>query len=221
MLSFFNKQELSAEDIEIIGKENIHDKYEITHASNGDNYLYKMFTGWGVEGNPNSTVQIRFIIDKNHVTACKVVPDNELQSLARYEASTVKKIYNQNLVPLFAVPINAYGKLQQQKNDNGEELSSYELKNTKFAEATHINFTPLPDSRLTLGLTENQKEKYYSIKELEAMDLSVELDDKQCLLDTDDGRMFEADAEVPRYHVASVSGGDKNLYKMFLDTCIE
>lgn len=215
------KQDISEEELALLGKENINDKYEVTHASNGDNFLYRMFSGLGIEGTPNSKIQIRFTVDKQHVTAYKVIPEDELKNLARYESSTVKKIYNQNLVPLFAVPVSAYGNLIQQKNDNGEELNAYELKASKFASATHVNISPMPDNRITLGLNEEQRDKYYSINDLNKMELSVELSDKACNFDSSEEAMYEAAYEIPKYKIASVTGGDKNLYKMFLDYCIE
>lgn len=101
-------------------------------------------------------VDVEFTLDHKALTAYKRVANkNGLSAIERQIAIPANVSTGgdeQVLVPIFQLPVKAYGRLVRVKNDLGEETSTLRLESSEFADATHVQLGTSDTDRLDVGL---------------------------------------------------------------------
>jgi len=124
----------------------------VVRASGGQSRLTGMFTDLWLSGHGDSTYDVRLDVNRKYVTAYKVVagegtdlPVMEQQIAQRVRSSSG---HTQLLIPLFQVPVEAYGTVRRSLNDLREQTHTLELAETDWEHATHVKITPLASRRV-------------------------------------------------------------------------
>jgi hypothetical protein len=120
------------------------DAVDITEVEAPEN-LRPMFRDLRISGRRNARYRAHLKLDRKFLTVSKIAPTDELSSQERQ--LSVRHGNAESLVPLFQVPVRAYGQVVRVKNDLGEETSQLRLKPTDWSEATHVQISTQASDR--------------------------------------------------------------------------
>ena len=112
--------------------------------------LRPMFKGLDIAGRGEKSYSIRFKLDRQFVTAFRVVEDPAELSEQDLELVQVGSV-GEKLLPIFQYRIQGYGRVVRSRNDLGEETSTLRLKPTEWKDATHVQVSTLPEDRILVA----------------------------------------------------------------------
>ncbi|MGE0631254.1 MAG: zinc-dependent metalloprotease [Pseudobdellovibrionaceae bacterium] len=116
-----------------------------------------MVDGLKITGKTSTNYTLRFKIDKNYITAYKVVTD--VKSLTSQEQQLVEKAKADAELAIFQYKVEGYGRLTRIKNDLGENTSNMRMEPTEWAAAEVVKITPKKDARLEVRIGEGSEEE--------------------------------------------------------------
>ncbi|MBU6375393.1 MAG: zinc-dependent metalloprotease [Bdellovibrionales bacterium] len=143
--------------------------------------LRSMFKGLEISAVSNKTYPVQFKLDRQILTAYRVVDD--LSELSIQERELVEKSSAaKNILPLFQYRVQGYGRVVRAVNDLGEETSTLRMKPTEWKEATHVQISTLPEDRILVApANQDQAERVFVRERLDGQifsrsELESELD---------------------------------------------
>ncbi len=117
----------------------------------GADRLQSLFKDLSVSAQSSGQL-VRFELSRKYVTAFKVVSKESAGSLSVLESQIAQGRGDDLWVPLFQVPVQAYGVVEKVKNELNEDTNTLRLRETDAERATHLKFSTLATSRLPVGI---------------------------------------------------------------------
>lgn len=113
--------------------------------------LAKLFRDLRMSGSPDSNYQVLVQLDQKNVNFFKIHSDDaELTTLEKQIA--IRSQDGKSLKVLFMqTAVEAYGRLEREKDANKQQTSNLVLNPTAFQDATHVQISLNPDNSCTVG----------------------------------------------------------------------